>query len=219
MSGADGKSIKQDKRAQREARLQQQLRANLRRRKQQAVARRDAPEDDGADGTGAAMVEASSAAGEAVMDTAQPVEWRHSGGRYLVHCDPARGDEDRVVGWLQASYWARGVPAEVLRRSFAGARCYHLVDAVDGTQIGFARVLSDGARLAWLSDVVVDEARRGQGLGRWLIELILADPALRPVRRFMLATADAAAFYRDFGFETVTDNEIMALDRAAKGDG
>ncbi len=194
MTGADGKPNKQEKRAAREARLQAQLRANLRRRKQQAAARRETPE----------VGEAAGAAGET---------WLAEDGRYGVHCDPARLDVDRALVWLRESYWARDLPEDIVRRSFEGSRCYGLVDRVEGVQIGFARSFGDGARLAWLADVVLDEARRGQGLGRWFVGAILADPALAGVRRILLATADAGDFYRGFGFETAAGDPIMELRR------
>lgn len=199
MTGADGKPNKQEKRAAREARLQAQLRANLRRRKQQAAARREAPE--GSEAAGGA--DAGPAAGT----------WLAEDGRYGVHCDRARIDIDLALAWLRESYRARDLPEDILRRSFEGSRCYGLIDRVEGVQIGFARSFGDGARLAWLADVVLDEARRGQGLGRWFVGAILADPALAGVRRILLATADAGDFYRGFGFETAAGDAIMELRR------
>jgi GNAT superfamily N-acetyltransferase len=57
--------------------------------------------------------------------------------------------------------------------NFAG---YNLRADQTGCQIGFARVVSDGARIAWLSDVFVLASERGQGLGTWLVGTAMADP-------------------------------------------
>jgi GNAT superfamily N-acetyltransferase len=70
----------------------------------------------------------------------------------------------------------------------------------DSQQIGYARVVTDFATFAWLADVFVLEAHRGQGLAKWLIESILAHPELQRFRRWVLATKDAHELYRRFDF-------------------
>ncbi len=72
-------------------------------------------------------------------------------------------------------------------------------------QVGFARVVSDRATFAYLADVFVLEAFRGQGLSKWLMETILAHPELQDLRRWLLATADAHGLYRQFGFEELAE--------------
>ena len=67
-------------------------------------------------------------------------------------------------------------------------------------QVGFARVISDKATFAYLADVYVLEAHRGKGLSKWLLEVVLADPQLQSLRRFLLATWDAHELYRRYGF-------------------
>ncbi len=51
---------------------------------------------------------------------------------------------------------------------------------------GLARVVTDYADFAWLCDVFVDEAYRGQGLGKRLVQSALAQRA-RLVRRVRLS--------------------------------
>lgn len=75
----------------------------------------------------------------------------------------------------------------------------------DSRQIGFARVITDQAIVAWLLDVIIDEEYRGRGIGTWLVEFIVAHPDLQGLKRFMLATNDAHSLYEKFGFITVTD--------------
>ena len=41
-------------------------------------------------------------------------------------------------------------------------------------QAGFARVVTDRATFAYLADVFVLEEHRGQGIGKWLVEVILS---------------------------------------------
>jgi GNAT superfamily N-acetyltransferase len=121
---------------------------------------------------------------------------------YAISTDPGRLDVDFVHGYLSGqSYWARGVPREVVARSIANSLCFGLYGP-DGRQAGFARVVTDRATFAWLADVFVDDRHRGKGLGKALVATILAHPELQGLRRFMLSTADAHGLYTPFGFAT-----------------
>jgi GNAT superfamily N-acetyltransferase len=70
----------------------------------------------------------------------------------------------------------------------------------DMQQIGFARVITDYARFAYLSDVFILDTYQGQGLGTWLIQVITDYAPLQEVWRWMLATRDAHGLYAKFGF-------------------
>jgi GNAT superfamily N-acetyltransferase len=74
-------------------------------------------------------------------------------------------------------------------------------------QVGFARVITDGATFAYLADVFIAEDHRGKGLSAWLMECILSHPDLQGLRRFLLATRDAHGLYRKFGFTPLASLE------------
>jgi GNAT superfamily N-acetyltransferase len=101
------------------------------------------------------------------------------------------------------SYWAAGVPLEVVRRSVEGSLCFGLYEK--GRQIGFARVVTDRATFAYLGDVFVLELYRGRGLSKWLLECAVGHPALQGLRRFLLVTRDAHGLYERFGFAPLSD--------------
>lgn len=123
---------------------------------------------------------------------------RHWRG-YTVSTDPARLDLDAIHDFLaNRSYWAKGRPKERVARALANSLAFGLYDG--GRQAGLARIVTDYATFAWLCDVFVLEAFRGQGLGKWMVETALSHPDLATVR-FMLATHDAHELYRRFGFE------------------
>ena len=69
-----------------------------------------------------------------------------------------------------------------------------------GALVGFARVTSDQATVAYMGDVFVLTAHRGRGIATWLMECITSHPDLQGLRRWMLATADAHGLYAKFGF-------------------
>jgi GNAT superfamily N-acetyltransferase len=119
---------------------------------------------------------------------------------YELDDDPARIDVDFVFNYLSLeSYWAQGRPREVVERSLAGsARVVGLYHT--GAQVGFARVISDGAVLAYLGDVFVDAAHRGRGLG---VELVRESVDGGPQRElsWRLDTSDAMELYSRLGFK------------------
>ena len=105
----------------------------------------------------------------------------------------------------QDSYWARGIPVEVLQKAIANSMCFGVYKHID--QIGFARVITDNATFAYLCDVFILNNYRGLGLSKWLIQTIVNHPELQGLRRWSLATADAHGLYKQFGFTTITKPE------------
>ena len=120
------------------------------------------------------------------------------GVRYEIDTDRTRLDMRVIHEFLGASHWARGIPMAVLQRAIRLSMPFGLYK--DGRQIGFARVVTDGATFAYLADVFVLEGERGRGLGQWLIDSILAHPDLQGLRRWLLGTRDAHGLYRKAGF-------------------
>jgi GNAT superfamily N-acetyltransferase len=116
-----------------------------------------------------------------------------------ISSDGAEVDVDLVHRFLHAdAYWCRGVPRAVLETAIAHSLCFSAF--VDDRQVGFARVISDRATFAYLCDVFVLPAARGQGVSKRMLETILAHPDLQGLRRFLLATADAHRLYAKYGF-------------------
>ena len=118
--------------------------------------------------------------------------------------DPKRLDIRAIHAYLTRSYWAAGIPEDVVLRSVQGSLCFGLYEGE--RQVGFARAITDRATFAYLADVYVLEEFRGRGLGRWLIECVMAHPALQGLRRMMLVTRDAHWLYRPFGFAEPDDS-------------
>ena len=122
--------------------------------------------------------------------------WRRDG--YLISTDASMLDLEVVHGYLSRSYWAAGVPEDVVRRSIENSLCFGVYRGEE--QAGFARVVTDRATFAYLADVFVLDEHRGQGIGKWLLEVILSHPDLQGLRRWMLATRDAHDLYRRYAF-------------------
>jgi GNAT superfamily N-acetyltransferase len=139
------------------------------------------------------------------------VEYRRE--EFLISTSRERLSLDLVHGFLTNCYWAKGIPREVVARSIEHALCFGIYDG-QGAQVGFARVISDFATIAYLGDVFVLETHRGRGLGKWLMECIVQHPALQNLRRWILTTRDAHELYSQVGFAPVKMPErFMELHR------
>jgi ribosomal protein S18 acetylase RimI-like enzyme len=176
-----------------------------------------------------------------MMDNARTLMFeaeQHRQGEFLISTDPARLDVNVIHGFLTNSYWAKGIPREVVVRSVKHSLCFGIYDEIGKksplkpktglngapiceseespplatsarsgapvqAQVGFARVVSDYATVAYLGDVFVLESHRGRGLGKWMMECIMQHPALQGLRRWILLTRDAHGLYSQFGFTPV----------------
>lgn len=133
------------------------------------------------------------------------MEWRRDG--YLISTDPARLDTEAIWRFLRTAYWSPGVRREVVEQAIEHSLVFGLFGP-DGAQAGFARVVTDRARFAWLADVFVLEPHRRRGLGVWLVQSVLEHPELAGLR-FVLGTADAHGLYERFGFRLVDATRFM----------
>lgn len=126
---------------------------------------------------------------------------------YQISNERARMDVDAIHAFLTRTYWARGIPRATVERAIAHSLCFGVF--CEGAQVGFARVVTDRATFAYLADVYLLEAHRGQGLARRLLQAVLAHPELQGLRRWLLVTRDAHPLYRQHGFEPVAHPDRM----------
>jgi len=137
-------------------------------------------------------------------------EWTR--GDCTISTRRARLDLDVIHGFLARSYWAAGVPREVVARAIEHSLCFGLYER--DAQVGFARLVTDYATFAHVMDVFVLERCRGRGLGKWLVEAMVACPELQGFRQWTLGTKDAHGLYRQFGFGPLAapENRMERLD-------
>ena len=129
--------------------------------------------------------------------------------------DPARLDRAMILQFLTTqAHWASGMDAALLERAIQ----HSLIIAAyqQQRQVGFARVITDYASFAYLSDVFVLPDWRGQGVGQAMIHAAIAHPQLQQLRRFLLVSRDAGGFYRQLGFTPLQHGErYMEWQRGA----
>lgn len=125
--------------------------------------------------------------------------------QFLISTDRAKLDLDSIHAFLSRSFWdSEGISRETVERAIRSSLCFGVYDGQQ--QIGFARVVTDGATFAYLCDDYILESYRGRGLGKWLMESILSHPELQGLHRWVVVTRDAR-LYQKVGFAPLKEPE------------
>jgi GNAT superfamily N-acetyltransferase len=125
---------------------------------------------------------------------------------YWISDDQELLDIPRIHAWIsKEAYWARGRSYEMMARAIAHSLSVGLY-APDGTQAGYARLVTDKATFAWLCDVFVDDAHRGHGLGSFLVAHTVGHADVASIRQ-VLMTEPGRSLYRRFGFGDLARTE------------
>jgi GNAT superfamily N-acetyltransferase len=124
------------------------------------------------------------------------MEWKREA--YRIVDGPLAVDADAVFRLLAGTHWANRRPREIIQKLIENSLCFSLF--LGNEQVGFARVATDYTVFSWLSDLVIADAHRKQGLGEWLLRCVVEHPAIARTQ-FVLQTSSAHALYERFGFQ------------------
>ena len=134
---------------------------------------------------------------------------------YLISTDRKKLQIDVIHNFLSNSYWSPNIPLEKVKTLLDNSLCFGLYKK--DSQIGFARLVTDYATFAYLADVFILEEYRGQGLSKWLMEIVLSFPEVKGLRSWMLKTKDAHRLYKQFGFDApIYPDRVMEYKPPAK---
>ncbi|EFM12689.1 GCN5-related N-acetyltransferase [Paenibacillus curdlanolyticus YK9] len=117
---------------------------------------------------------------------------------YVITDNKTKLDIEVVSDLLSRSYWANERSRERIVKSIEGSVCYSVLH--HDKQIGFARVVTDGATMYYLADVFISEDYRGEGIGKKLVEVIVNQQDYEGLTG-ILGTLDAHSLYEQYGFE------------------
>ncbi len=126
---------------------------------------------------------------------------------YTVSTDKTRLDLPSIHHFLSTqAYWSLNIPFTTVKRSVENSLCFGVYFGPQ--QVGFARVITDYATIAYLGDVFTLPEHRGKGLSKKLVGEIMTHPDLQGMRRWILLTGDAHGLYRQFGWEPIAKPEL-----------
>jgi GNAT superfamily N-acetyltransferase len=120
-------------------------------------------------------------------------------------------DYEKVTAMLSKASWSMGISLHEVKK---GALNSALVVGAfhNNVQVGYARVISDKTRFAYILDVYVDEKHRKKGIGQLMINSILTNEDLIDVYQWLLITKDAHGVYSKVGFKVVSrSNDWMEI--------
>jgi ribosomal protein S18 acetylase RimI-like enzyme len=113
----------------------------------------------------------------------------------------------KVTEMLTTAFWCKGIKIDEVKRGALNSALVVGAFLRSGIQIGFARVISDKTRFAYILDVIVDEAYQRIGVGQSMMKYILSSPELKDVYQWFLVSSTARGVYRKVGFRELSNPE------------
>jgi GNAT superfamily N-acetyltransferase len=110
----------------------------------------------------------------------------------------------KVTELLSNAFWSPGISMEEVMKGAGNSALVVGAFLEDDSQIGYARVISDKTRFAYILDVYVDEKFRKIGVGQNMMKYILSHESLADVYQWLLLTKDAHEVYRKVGFNAIS---------------
>ena len=127
-----------------------------------------------------------------------------------INTDKSKLDLEFIHNYLTHSYWSPGISRERVETGINNSLCFGVYK--NEKQIGFARVITDYARFAYLADVFISDNEKGKGYGKQLMKHITERTDLQ-VDKFILTTKDAHGLYAQFGFRAPVQPERLMEKR------
>lgn len=132
----------------------------------------------------------------------------------FITTEKSKLDFDFIHSFLNDSYWSKGITKDRVIKSIENSYCFGLF--LNDVQIGFARVITDFTSLAYLLDVFIDKNYQGNGFGNILLKHIFEDQNLSEIKKWILATNDAQALYKKYGFSELDNSNNKYLIRESE---
>jgi ribosomal protein S18 acetylase RimI-like enzyme len=130
---------------------------------------------------------------------------------YIVDCLSKKHTE-QLVKLLHKQWWCSTRTLEEVLIMLKTCLSFGLIEESSGDLVGYARVLTDGIKYAYVYDVIVEEKLHGHGLGKFIINEILESPKLKDLKKLELTCApNMISFYKKFGFSTDYGKEVVPM--------
>jgi ribosomal protein S18 acetylase RimI-like enzyme len=113
----------------------------------------------------------------------------------------------KVTEMLTGAYWCEGIEIDEVKKGASNSALVVGAFLRSDVQIGYARVISDKTRFAYILDVIVDETYHRMGVGQAMLRYILSHPNMKDVYQWFLVSSTAQGVYRKVGFKELSNPE------------
>ncbi|MFH4966506.1 GNAT family N-acetyltransferase [Gaetbulibacter sp. M235] len=128
-------------------------------------------------------------------------------GEYYITTESSKMNIVAIHDYLSKNTdWSKNIPYNKVRDSVENSLNFGLF--YNDKQIGYARVISDYATIAYIGDVYVLSKYRGRGLSKKIMDQIITHPNLQGLRRWILLTDTADWLYKKYGFINIPNPEF-----------
>ncbi|MCD6038696.1 MAG: family N-acetyltransferase [Gammaproteobacteria bacterium] len=118
---------------------------------------------------------------------------------------------DELHALYKKMWWSTDRTKEEIAALLKNSIPFPLINHDTSELVGFARVLTDEFRYAYIYDVMTAEHLRSKGLGKLIMQHILSHPKLQNVKYFELTCVpEMADYYKKFGF-TEDYGKVVAM--------
>jgi ribosomal protein S18 acetylase RimI-like enzyme len=143
------------------------------------------------------------------MESKSNIDYRLKSGFHVM-------DFVKTTEMLTTAFWCRGIKIDEVKKGASNSALVVGAFLTSGAQIGFARVVSDKTRFAYILDVIVDEAFQREGVGQAMVRYILSHPELKDVYQWFLVSSTAQGVYRKVGFKELSHPEKWMEIKASR---
>lgn len=126
---------------------------------------------------------------------------------YFITTDKNKLDLIAIHDYLSNhAYWSKNIPFETVKNSVEHSLNFGLF--WNDQQVGFARIITDFATIAYLGDVYILPEHRGKGLSKLMMQTVMSHASIQGLRRWILLTGDAHGLYKKFGWKEISKPEL-----------
>ncbi|KAM3546902.1 hypothetical protein ARSEF1564_000215 [Beauveria bassiana] len=154
-------------------------------------------------------------------------QWRRDD--YFITTDSSLVPLARLIDIFNSKefYWANAMPLDYMKATLENSLCFGLFrhDDAGNAFLGLARCITDYTTFLYVTDVWVDPAVQGKGLGSWVVrcvqEVVEEMPYLRRSVLFTSSWEKSVPFYRKLmGMEVVESrfgDGLATMERKGRG--
>lgn len=128
---------------------------------------------------------------------------------YLIQNEMTAEQFDQLHKLALTMWWSADRTKEEFATMLKHCLPFVVIDVSSQKCVGFARVLTDEVRYAYIYDVMTEESLRGKGIGKLIMQTILSHPKLSRVKYFELTCKpEMRTYYNYFGFTDSLGNVV-----------